>query len=67
MHHQITPINYQVITLHTVHANFNYDISTMDLHKKTQNNAPHNMRAPFIQYFTAWSIFKTPLKIKEIH
>ena len=29
----------QVITLHTVHANFNYDISTMDLHKKTQNNA----------------------------
>ena len=39
MHHQITPINYQVITLHTVHANFNYDISTMDLHKKTHNNA----------------------------
>jgi hypothetical protein len=24
--------------LHTVHANFSYDISTMDLHKKTQNN-----------------------------
>ena len=39
MHHQITPINYQVITLHTEHANFNYDISTMDLHIKAQNNA----------------------------
>jgi hypothetical protein len=27
----------------------------------------HNTRAPFIQYFTAWSTFKTPLKIKETH
>jgi hypothetical protein len=27
--HQITPINYQVITLHTVNAIFNYDISIM--------------------------------------
>jgi hypothetical protein len=39
VHHQITPINYQVTTLHTIHANFNYDISTMDLHKNTQNSA----------------------------
>jgi hypothetical protein len=36
VHHQITSINYQVITLHTEHANFNYDISTMDLHIKEQ-------------------------------
>jgi hypothetical protein len=27
---QITPINYQVITLHTVNANFNHDISAVD-------------------------------------
>jgi hypothetical protein len=37
VHHQITPINYQVKTLHTAHANFNYDISTMDLQKRTHN------------------------------
>jgi hypothetical protein len=30
VHHQITPINYQVMTLHSVHASFNYDISTID-------------------------------------
>ena len=28
---------YQVKTLHTAHANFNYDISTMDLQKRTHN------------------------------
>ena len=29
-HQQITLINYQVITLHTVHTSFHYDISPMD-------------------------------------
>ena len=64
MHHQITPINYQVKTLHTVHANFNYDISTMDLQKRHKTRT-HNTRAPFTQYFTAWSTFDNPLKIKD--
>ena len=39
MHHQITPIHYQVITLHTIHASFNYDISPMVDIQKTQNSA----------------------------
>jgi hypothetical protein len=56
--------SHQVKTLHTAHANFNYDISTMDL-KKGHITRTHNTRAPFTQYFTAWSTFETPLKIKD--
>ena len=47
----------------TEHANFNYNGFT---YKGTKQRT-HNTRAPFIQYFTAWSTFKIPLKIKEIH
>ena len=49
MHHQITPIHYQVITLHTIHASFNYDISPMDLHTKDTKQRTHYTRAPNIQ------------------
>ena len=46
---------------YTEHANFNYDISTMDLHINGTKQRTHNTRAPFIQYFAAWSAFKIPL------
>jgi hypothetical protein len=54
----------QVIALHTVHSSFNCGICTMDWHKKTrQVKTADYTRAPNIQYLTAWSTFKTPLKI----
>ena len=50
MHHQITPIYYQVITLHTVHASINYDISPMDSHTKDTKQRTYYTRAPTVIY-----------------
>ena len=33
--------------------------------KRHKTTHTHNTRAPFIQYFTAWSIFKTPVENKR--
>jgi hypothetical protein len=61
---QPKPVGYQVITLHTEHANFNYDISTMDLHIKAQNNT-HIIRMLLLYNILRHGLLSRPVENKR--